>query len=93
MDRDSAVSIFNNPSLVGYLDYTHMTVYRVYGEFEFGFDERYDEIALALAFVAIEMAIDEDLYEIIPPAVRRSLAEEAPTGTEASDPRIADNLP
>jgi hypothetical protein len=66
VDQKSALSIFNNASLIGYLDYTCETVYRVYGEFEFGFDERYDEIALALAFVAVEMAIDEDLYVIVP---------------------------
>jgi hypothetical protein len=62
----SALTIFNSPSLLGYLDYTHNTMYRVVGEFEFGYDCRYDEIALALAFVSVEIALDDDLYEYVP---------------------------
>jgi hypothetical protein len=63
---DSALDIFNNPSLRAYLDYTHNQMYRTVGEFEFGYDSRYDEIALALAFVSVEMALDEDLFEFVP---------------------------
>jgi hypothetical protein len=66
VDINAALNVFNNPSLRAYLDYTHFTIYRVVGEFEFGYDTRYDEIALALACVSVEMALDEDLYEIIP---------------------------
>ena len=66
MDMDSALSIFNSPSLTAYLDYTHSNMYRTVGEFEFGYDTRYDEIALALAFVSVEMALDEDLLEFVP---------------------------
>ena len=63
---DSALTIFNSPPLRAYLDYTHNTLYREVGEFEFGYDSRYDEIALALAFVSVEMALDSDLYEFVP---------------------------
>ena len=73
---DSALDIFNNPSLRAYLDYTHNTMYRVVGEFEFGYDCKYDEIALALAFVSVEMALDPDLYEFVP-ADDRPLAQGA----------------
>jgi hypothetical protein len=66
VDLDSALSIYNNLSLRAYLDYTHHQLYRVVGEFEFGYDNRYDEIATALAFVSVEMALDEDLYEFVP---------------------------
>jgi hypothetical protein len=62
---NSALAIFNSPPLRAYLDYTHHMLYRVVGEFEFGYDERYDEIALALAFVSVEMVLDEDLYEFV----------------------------
>jgi hypothetical protein len=62
---NSALAIFNSPPLRAYLDYTHHMLYRVVGEFEFGYDERYDEIAMALAFVSVEMVLDEDLYEFV----------------------------
>ena len=65
VDINAALNIFNSPALRAYLDYTHHTVYRVVGEFEFGYDTRYDEIALALACVSVEMALDEDLYEVV----------------------------
>jgi hypothetical protein len=81
VDINTALKIFNNPSLRAYLDYTHHTVYRVVGEFEFGYDARYDEIALALACVSVEMALDEDLYEIIP-AEACELAQSAGTDAE-----------
>jgi len=63
---DAALDIFNSPSLLAYLDYTHHKLYREVGEFEFGYDPRYDEIALALAFVSVEFALDEDLFEPVP---------------------------
>ena len=66
MDMNSAIAIFNDPRRVAYLDYTHNTMYRVVGEFEFGYDTTYDEIALALAFISVEMALEEDLYEFVP---------------------------
>jgi hypothetical protein len=66
MDINTALNVFNSPSLRAYLDYTHHTIYSVVGEFEFGYDERYDEIALALAYVSVEIALDEDLFEIVP---------------------------
>lgn len=63
---DAALGIFNSPSLRAYLDYTHHKLYRVVGEFEFGYDPQYDEIATALACVSVEMALDDDLYEFVP---------------------------
>ena len=63
---NSALAIFNSPPLRAYLDYTHARLFREIGEFEFGYDSRYDEIALALAFVSVEMALDADLYEFVP---------------------------
>jgi hypothetical protein len=66
VDIHSALTVFNNPSLRAYLDYTHSRLYREVGEFEFGYDDQYDEIASALAFVSVEMALDEDLCEFIP---------------------------
>jgi hypothetical protein len=66
VDINTALTVFNSPSQRAYLDYTHNTIYRVVGEFEFGYDTSYDEIALALAFVSVEMALDGDLYETVP---------------------------
>jgi len=63
---NSALAIFNSPPLRAYLDYTHANLFREVGEYEFGYDSRYDEIALALAFVSVEMALDADLYEFVP---------------------------
>jgi hypothetical protein len=66
MDMNAALDIFNSPPLRAYLDYTHDKLYSKVGEFEFGYDERYDEIALALAFCSVEMALDDDLFEFVP---------------------------
>jgi hypothetical protein len=66
VDLDTAIAIFNDPRRVAYLEYTHNTMYRVVGEFEFGYDVTYDEIALALALIAVEVALSEDLYEFVP---------------------------
>ena len=63
---EAALDIFNSPSLRAYLDYTHTKLYRAVGEYEFGYDEQYDEIAMALAFCSVEMALDEDLFEFVP---------------------------
>ena len=66
VNMDAALDIFNSPSLLAYLDYTHHKLFRELGEYEFGYDPRYDDIALALAFVSVEMALDEDLFESVP---------------------------
>ena len=74
---ESALTIFNSPPLRAYLDYTHSKLYREVGEFEFGYDTRYDEIALALAFVSVEMALDEDLLEFVPCDDHRPIQNES----------------
>lgn len=66
MGLDDALKIVNDPSLTAYADYTHHTVYRTIGEFEFGYDETYDDIAFAFAFVAVEMALNEELLHFVP---------------------------
>lgn len=63
MNLDEALDVVNNPSLVAYCDYTHHHVYRTIGEFEFGYDESYDEIAFAFVYVSVEMAFDDELLE------------------------------
>lgn len=74
MSLDDALRIVNDPSLNAYCDYTHAHLYRTVGEFEFGYDELYDEIAYAFAYAAVEMALDDELLEYIPdspPAEKR----------------------
>jgi hypothetical protein len=66
MDMDRALSIFNSPSLMAYVDYTHQHLYREVGEFEFGYDDTYDELAYALAYVSVEMVLDDDLLVFVP---------------------------
>lgn len=66
MSLDDALRIVNDPSLTAYLDYTHAHLYRTVGEFEFGYDDSYDEIAFAFAYAAVEMALDDELLEYVP---------------------------
>lgn len=66
MNLDQALTIVNNSSLVAYCDYTHNRLYRTVGEFEFGWDTPYDEIAMAFVLVSVEMAFDDSLLEYVP---------------------------
>ena len=66
MGLDNALRIVNDPSLTAYADYTHQRLYRAIGEFEFGYDDSYDEIVTAHAFVALEMALDDELLAYVP---------------------------
>jgi hypothetical protein len=66
MDLDRALEIVNDPSLNAYCDYVHSQVFSVYGQYEFGFDPTYDEFVYAFAFVAIELALGEEMLEFVP---------------------------
>ncbi len=66
MDLDTALEIVNDPALVAFCDYTHATLQRPAGGYEFGRDERYDVIVLAFAFVAVELALNEEMFEFVP---------------------------
>ena len=65
MDLDRALEIVNDASLNAYCDYVHSQVFRVYGQYELGFDDTYDEVVYALAFVAVEMALDGESFEFV----------------------------
>jgi len=66
MDLDRALELVNDASLNAYCDYVHSQVFRIYGEYEPGFDDTYDEVAYAMAFVAVEMALDGESFEFVP---------------------------
>lgn len=66
MDLDRALEIVNDASLNAYCDYVHSRVFNVYGQYEFGFDDTYDEVVTALAFVAVELALDDESFEFVP---------------------------
>ena len=66
MDLDRALELVNDASLTAYCDYVHSQVFRIYGEYELGFDDTYDEVAYAMAFVAVEMALDAESFEFVP---------------------------
>jgi hypothetical protein len=66
MNLDRALEIVNDSSLNAYCDYVHAEVFDVYGQYEFGFDDTYDEVVYALAFVAVEMALDDESFEFVP---------------------------
>ena len=66
MDLDRALEIVNDPSKNAYCDYVHSQVFSVYGEYETGFDAMYDEVAYALAFVAVELAFDAESFKFVP---------------------------
>ena len=75
MDIDRALQIVNDPAMNAYCDYVHNRVYRVYGEYEPGFDDTYDQVAYAAAFVAVEMALDAESFEFVPDDERRRVDE------------------
>jgi len=66
MDIDTAVEIVNDPSLTAYCDYVHELVYRSIGEYAVGFDSKYDTVALAYAYIAVELALNEEEFEFMP---------------------------
>jgi hypothetical protein len=66
MDLDRALEIVNDASLNAYCDYVHSQIFRIYGQYEPGFDDAYDEVVYALAYVAVEMALDEGAFEFVP---------------------------
>jgi hypothetical protein len=66
MDLDRALEIVNDGSMNAYCDYVHSRVFQSYGEYEFGFDDTYDEVAYAQAYVAVEMALDDESFEFVP---------------------------
>ena len=68
MTLDKAIETVNDPSLTAYCDWMHQKLYREFGEYDFGLDVRYDEIVCAYAFVAVELALDDDLFEFAPDA-------------------------
>lgn len=65
MNLDRAVDIVNDPALNAYCDFVHATVFRQLGEFVEGIDPRYDTVAYAFAYVAVEMALDDELTEVV----------------------------
>lgn len=66
MDLDKALKIVNDSSMNAYCDYVHNEVFRNYGQYELGFDETYDEVVLAFAFVAVEVALNDEMFEFVP---------------------------
>ncbi len=66
MNLDRALEIVNDASLNAYCDYTHQNLFRRLAEYEPGIDSRYDEIVYAFAYVAVEIALEEDLFEFVP---------------------------
>jgi hypothetical protein len=66
MDLDKALEIVNDPSMNAYCDYVHNEVFRNYGQYEQGFDETYDEVVMAFAFVAVEVALNGEMFEFVP---------------------------
>lgn len=66
MTLDTAIETVNDRSQAAYCDWVHQRVFRRIGEFEFGFDEHYDQIVWAYAFVAVELALDDDMVEFVP---------------------------
>lgn len=66
MDLDRALEIVNDASMNAYCDYVHTQVFRVYGEYEMGFDDTYDQVVYAFAYVAVELALDAELLEFVP---------------------------
>lgn len=66
MDLDKALEIVNDPSLNAYCDYVHELVFCSYGEYAIGFDDKYDTVALAYAFIAVELALNEEAFEFVP---------------------------
>jgi hypothetical protein len=66
MDLDRALEIVNDASMNAYCDYVHTQIFRVYGEYEIGFDETYDQVVYAFAYVAVELALDTELLEFVP---------------------------
>jgi hypothetical protein len=66
VDLDKALKIVNDPSMNAYCDYVHNEVFCNYGQYELGFDETYDEVVLAFAFVAVEVALNDEMFEFVP---------------------------
>ena len=66
MDLDKALDIVNDPSMNAYCDYVHNEIFRNYGQYEPGFDDTYDEVAMAFAFVAVEVALNGEMLEFVP---------------------------
>jgi hypothetical protein len=66
MNLDRALEIVNDPSMNAYCDYVHNEIFRNYGQYELGFDDMYDEVALAFAFVAVEVALNDEMFEFVP---------------------------
>jgi len=76
MDLDRALEIVNDASMTAYCDYVHSQVFSVYGQYETGFDSTYDEVVYALAFVAVELALDGESLEFVPDDKRPELDSE-----------------
>jgi hypothetical protein len=72
MDLDRALELVNDPSMLAYCDYIHSTVFTTYGEYELGIDGTYDEVVYALAYVAVELALDAESFEFVPDDRRQS---------------------
>jgi hypothetical protein len=66
MDLDKALDIVNDPSMNAYCDYVHNEIFRNYGQYEPGFDDTYDEVVMAFAFVAVEVALNGEILEFVP---------------------------
>jgi hypothetical protein len=66
MDIDRALELVNDSAMNAYCDYVHNQVFRAYGEYEPGFDETYDEVVYAFAFVAVELAFGAEEFEFVP---------------------------
>jgi hypothetical protein len=66
MDLDEALDIVNDLAQGSYLDFVHREVICPQGRYIPGEDEDYDRTAMALAFVAVEVALNEELLEFVP---------------------------
>jgi hypothetical protein len=78
MNLDKALEIVNDPSMNAYCDYVHNEIFRNYGQYELGFDDMYDEVAMAFAFVAVEVALNDEMFEFVP-------KDEDPESDDTSD--------
>ena len=66
MDLDRAHVLTNDSALIAYCDYAHRQIFRIYGQYELGFDDTYDEVAYAFAYVAVEGAFSAESLQWAP---------------------------
>jgi hypothetical protein len=78
MDLDKALAIVNDASMSAYCDHVHAEIFQNYGQYELGFDDTYDEVVMAFAFVAVEVALNDEMFEFVP-------KEQSPADEESDD--------